>query len=64
MSALDIEKLNCDKCKLRTEHVKLFSSVGGKFPYKCLRCGTVRESEFEDRLDNYPEDDSIPSGVG
>ena len=59
-----IAKLNCDKCKLRTEHVQIFSETSDKFSYKCLKCGNVRESEFKDRLDNYPEDDSTPCGVG
>ena len=64
MSALVIVKLNCEKCKLRTEHVRIYSGAEDKFRYKCLKCGNVRESSFEERLNNYPDDDSMPCGVG
>ncbi len=41
----------------------LFRAANDKFSYKCLRCGNVRESANEDRLDDYPEDDSVPCSV-
>jgi transposase-like protein len=64
LPALVIVKLNCKNCKLRTEHVRIDSGFEGKTRYRCLKCGNTRETSFEVDQEDYPEDDSMPCGVG
>jgi uncharacterized Zn finger protein len=56
-----ISKLDCDTCKLRTEHY-VQSRAGAAVVCRCLRCGHARRenllSEAQERL--YPEDNGRP----
>ena len=68
MLAEPILKLECDVCKLRTEHA-LSKNVRGEVMYICLRCGkdiafadaTTKARENDTQL---PSDDAMPVGVG
>jgi len=60
-----ILKVDCDSCKLRTEHA-FSKNVKGDFGYVCLKCG--REITFGEALEErtkaeFPSDNSLPVGV-
>ena len=59
----EILPLNCEKCRLRTEHARI-RTPDGTFSYRCLKCGNMRSSANESEEKNYPKDDTMPSGVG
>jgi hypothetical protein len=76
MVAEMIQFLNCEKCKLRTEHVRTRDSITlvlwpnrvqrvdyGTSKYKCLKCGKVRiyvEGKLEE---HYRLDEETTPGV-
>jgi hypothetical protein len=58
-----IKKLNCDSCKLRTEHYLLSNEDGTLVLCRCLRCGrTYKDAKFviERPEHSYPTDESRP----
>jgi hypothetical protein len=48
---------------LKTEHQRMITPPGEKPQYKCLRCGTTRESAIDSNRENYPADRAKPAGV-
>jgi transposase len=75
MVAETIRLLNCEKCKLRTEHARTRDSITlvlwpnrlqrvdyGSSKFKCLKCGRVRVYTDEKVEEYYPIDDEKTSG--
>lgn len=60
-----IGKLDCDRCKLRTEHYFL-SDDGNLILTRCLRCGAAKtgaEAASGEVQEAYPVDESRPAYV-
>lgn len=56
-----VSKLNCEKCRLKTEHyVQILD--GMVLMCRCLKCGRVRMNPqlTREELQPYPPDDATP----
>ncbi len=56
-----IRKLNCDGCKLKTEHY-LLSDGDNLLVCRCLKCGRIKgDIQFvTESMESYPADESRP----
>ena len=55
-----IVKLDCDRCKLKTEHY-VVDYGGSPTLVRCLRCGQVKNNpEVQSHNEKYPDDSHKP----
>jgi uncharacterized Zn finger protein len=56
-----VRKLNCDGCKLKTEHY-LLTDDGTLVACRCLKCGQIKENiqSLVESHESYPMDESRP----